>query len=70
MTPEEMREFKRTSRLMRIVSTARGMFIDRCAIVGPDGWEVNRQNAQDEMQRAIRLAEQFEDHAEAWMESE
>lgn len=68
MTPEEMREFKRTSRLMRIVSTARTIFINRASQHG--SWETTNLDAHFEIERSVDMAERFEDHAEAWMESE
>ena len=68
MTPEEMEEFKRTSRLMRIVSTARAMFIGVTATY--DFTRMNRKSAQADIEQCMDLAERFEDHAEAWMESE
>lgn len=69
MTPEEMREFKRTSRLMRIVSTARAMFIEQTA-THDFNRPFNRHSVQAAIEHSMDMAQRFEDHAQAWMESE
>lgn len=68
MTPEEKEAFERASREMRVISTARWIFIGFAGTYDLD--RITKAAVQSDIERAIDMAERFELHAEAWMESE